>query len=341
MNKINSILVIILLAIIAGCGGNKQSTDDFITVDVTANYPKKELILQDFMDVEYIALETSDDFVTQGEVRDVGKNILIITNLNFDGDIFIFDRRTGKGIRKINRYGQGGEEYTFILGITLDEDNNEMFINDRIGRIQVYDLFGKFKRSLRHKKGVVYTSKIFNYDKDNLLCQESIFQEADIGNRSNTFFIVSKQDGSVKDVLIPFKKKLSTSLMTQYFILPMLKNLATPFQNNWLLTEPSSDTVYRYRPDDTMTPFIVRTPSIQSMDPKVFLFPAFLTNRYYFMETVTKEFVKGTFDEFPRKGIMYDTQEKTIFECTVYNGDYTNKTFVKLYWNFVNAKIAF
>ena len=34
----------------AGCRGGTQSTDDIITVDVTASYPKKELVLQDFVD---------------------------------------------------------------------------------------------------------------------------------------------------------------------------------------------------------------------------------------------------------------------------------------------------
>ena len=37
----------ILLFALAGCGKDKQSTNELITVDVTASYPKKELILQD------------------------------------------------------------------------------------------------------------------------------------------------------------------------------------------------------------------------------------------------------------------------------------------------------
>ncbi|MDR2145048.1 MAG: hypothetical protein LBE91_01130 [Tannerella sp.] len=66
MKRINQILVTILLIIMAGCGGDgRQSPDGFITVDVTVKYPKKELILQDFMDVEYIALETNDDYSNQ------------------------------------------------------------------------------------------------------------------------------------------------------------------------------------------------------------------------------------------------------------------------------------
>ena len=43
---------------VSGMWKDKQSTNELITVDVTKNYPEKELTLQDFMDVEYIPLET-------------------------------------------------------------------------------------------------------------------------------------------------------------------------------------------------------------------------------------------------------------------------------------------
>ena len=61
MKRTKSISIIILSAVMAGCTGNKQATDDFITIDVNASYPEKELVLQDLMDVEYIPLETSDE----------------------------------------------------------------------------------------------------------------------------------------------------------------------------------------------------------------------------------------------------------------------------------------
>ena len=56
----------ILLFALAGCGKDKQSTNELITVDVTKNYPEKELTLQDFMDVEYIPLETNNKCLIRG-----------------------------------------------------------------------------------------------------------------------------------------------------------------------------------------------------------------------------------------------------------------------------------
>ncbi|GHV22221.1 hypothetical protein FACS1894174_06560 [Bacteroidia bacterium] len=182
----------IVLFVTAGCGGCKQSgtqSNDIITVDVTMKYPKKELILQDFMDVEYIPLETNDDFLCEGRVLAVGKKIIIVKNRINDGNIFIFDRN-GKGLKKINRKGQGGEEYTNISEIILDEDNSEMFVNAHsVRRILVYDLDGKFKRSFKHKEGTMYSS-IYNFGRENLICHDSFYTIDGIANELS-FRIIS------------------------------------------------------------------------------------------------------------------------------------------------------
>lgn len=151
------ILLILLLAAMSGCTSEiKQSNDDLIIVDVSKNYPKKELILQDFMDVEYILLETNDDFLCQGIIQTVGKEIILVTNRINDGDVFIFDRND-KGLRKINRKGNSGQEYVYIHDIILNENSDEIYINDNSTRkILVYDLYGNFKRTISHKENTRY-----------------------------------------------------------------------------------------------------------------------------------------------------------------------------------------
>lgn len=52
--KGTTIFFLSILLITTGCKRLDQTADDLITVDVTNNsFPKKELALQDFMDVEY------------------------------------------------------------------------------------------------------------------------------------------------------------------------------------------------------------------------------------------------------------------------------------------------
>ena len=94
--KSTTIFFLSILLITAGCKRQNQTADELITVDVTKNsFPKKELVLQDFMDVEYIPLETNDEFVNQGFVQAVGKEFILVKNYKDDGDIFVYDR-TGK-----------------------------------------------------------------------------------------------------------------------------------------------------------------------------------------------------------------------------------------------------
>lgn len=316
MRCINVVLLFISLILI-GCSENNVNGIDFITVDIEDTpSSKKELILQDFMDVEYIPLETTNDFINQGYVQDIGAEVILVKNRNRDGDIFIYDR-TGKALRKINRKGQGGEEYTNIVGITLDEENDEIFVNNHYARkIQVYDLFGNYKRSLKQEEGIgAFYTDILNFDRDNLICYSKY-------NKDGAFVLLSKRDGKITekiDVIFEEKKILQTkdgSTTPGYY--PSI----IPYNGSWILLEHSSDTVYAFSPDHSLYPFIVRTPSIQSMDPGIFLVLRLLSDRYYFMETIKNIYDFNTGRGFPRTFILYDKQEKAFLRYTVCNGDY-------------------
>jgi hypothetical protein len=283
--------------------------------------------------VEYIPLETTDEFLTSAKIHAIGKDIMIFANVRRDGDIFIFDRK-GKGLRKINHYGQGVGEYTNMQDIVPDEENDEMYVNNTFStRIVVFDLFGNFKRDFRYKDDLLF-NQMANFDRDNFISHDNYFHfdhGTFIDEKRNCFLVVSKQDGSIREIPIPYEEKKSTMVIGRDANGNIIGDRSIrngkliPFQDSWILTEISADTIYRYLPDHTMTPFIVRAPSVQSMNPEVFLFPGVLTDRYYFMQTVKKEFNYVTNTGFPTTDLLYDRQENAIFEYVVYNDDFTDK----------------
>ena len=305
MKQTNLLLAAILLVVLAGCVENKQSHDDLITVDLSKSYPKKELILQDLMDVEYIALETTDEFLTQGLVQDVGKEYLLVSNRNRDGDIFIFDRKTGKGLRKINRQGQGAEEYAGINRIILDESNDEILVMSPGNKILVYDLYGEYKRCLKLDREV---SSVFDYDKSNLIGYDMSDYHNKGKDRSKSYHIlISKQDGSItREIFIPFKT-IDTPVVTGDggFVASYSYQIRQS-HGKCTLMDTSSDTLYNYAPDGTLTPFIVRTPSAHTMEPEVFLYMGIYTDRYYFMQTVKNVFNFEKGNGFYTDEQMYD-----------------------------------
>lgn len=317
---------LLLTLLLAGCGsGNKQPADDLITVDVTANYPKRELILQDFMDVEYIPLETTDEFLVKGRVMDVSENLIAVANTK-EGDILLFDRITGKTFKKINHKGQGPEEYVLIYSLLLNEDKNEMFVSDPLSsKIQVYDFDGNYKRSISYNKMIIFV--FYHYNEEHFLCEEICVP----GNEGSakTFFLLSKQDGSMKEIKIPYEKRKSVVIAKQEGGMSLTSSpqngFIVPYQNSWVLTEPSADTVYLYQPDHSIRPLITRIPSVQTMTPEVFLFPGVFTDRYYFMQTVKKEYDFEKEEGFPTTDLMYDKQKKKMYQITLLNNDYAGR----------------
>ena len=264
-----------------------------------------------------------------GNVQGVGKDLIIVRNRNQDGDLFIFDRN-GKALRKINRKGQGGEEYVTILLTVLDEYNSEIFVCDNASKkIVVYDLFGNFKRSFKNKVDFQY-DYVYNFDHENLICHSKVNDynaTTSVPDAGQSFMLISKHDGSItEEINIPCKTAKSVMIWqlqdnsSEYRIyVPSTSRTMVPYFNDYILAEISADTIYRYSEDRTMTPVIVRTPPIESMVPEVFLYPNIFTDRYYFMEAIKHEL------PFPGKDLVYDRQEKAIFQYKVYNADYTGK----------------
>ena len=342
MKKETAIIAIALFTTI-GIGGCTQSNtqSELITVDVTASYPEKELILQNFMDVEYIPLEMNDKFITQGVVMAIGNKHILVKNWVHDGDIFVYDAKTGKALQKINRKGQGPEEYTFISGIVLDEEKNEIFVNSfSTKKILVYDLLGNFKRSLEYAKGTEY-SDVCNYDKNNLICYDTAiyYKHGEKRDKQSYHAIISKQDGSItQNISIPFDIIKAPVVIEGEGTVTTGMRTIIPYQNNWLLVETSSDTVYHYdSKENKLNPFLVKTPAV---DPEIMLSMGVLTDRYYFIKTVKKVFDLSTGKGFPITDLMYDKQENAVFNITVFNNDFTTKRKVNLNSNMVNGVIA-
>lgn len=340
MRKTEWSYTLIFLLLLA-CNNKNVQEQDLITVDVTISYPKKILILQDLFDIEYVSLETSDEYITSGTPNDIEGDCLLISDAirNNTGNIFLFGK-DGKGIKKISRLGQGAEEYTINLGCIFDLKEKELFVNNYVSRkIMVYDQDGNFKRSLNQKENFYY-DKLENFNQDYLLCHDGYLSLKDeVVATRNYFMLVSKKDGSIKEISIPYKKNiypLVTAEAAEGEIIYCIYNSPQiPYQDKgFLLMEASSDTIYHYTSNQQLIPRIVRTPSILLLETKIFLYPGVQTDRYCFMQTVENIFNAQKEVGFPVVELVYDRQKETIYECEMYNNDFLKMEPMTMVYNF-------
>ena len=313
-----------------GCGDGKQKeSDGLIRVDVSKSYPKKELILQDLLDIEYVPLETTDEMLTEGHIQYISDNYMIFKNLGrMAGEIFIFDRQ-GKAVRKINRLGQSGEEYLNILGVDYDEETDELFVNSHyLDKVFVYDSEGNYKRSFDYLDGTLY-DPIKILDEERLIAYDDYFEYDKVPEKRDCYLILSREDGRLLEKIhIPYEEKKSLIILRRDLNGKLTGNwgirntLMPPYQDGWLLIEPSADTIYTYSASRGLMPLIVRTPPVNEMDPEVFLFPTIFTDRYVFMQVVERSFNFGVDKDVPRTNLIYDKTEQTAYEGEVINRDF-------------------
>ena len=69
-----------------------------------------------------------------------------------------------------------------------------------------------------------------------------------------------------KEIITPFKEKKLFHQVLRYEggargANPGLYSRIIPYNNNWILLEPSSDTIYTLMPDFSLRPFIAKTPA--------------------------------------------------------------------------------
>ncbi len=321
----NSILIISATMLFSSlCSA---TADKIIKVDVTAKYPSKEIAIQDIANIEYIPLETKVGFLTNA-ITHIDKKRII--GINFKtGDILIFNR-SGKAVKKINRKGNGPQEYSRIINqLCFDVEKNELFVYDfSKNRILVYDENGSFKRSFElPEKGNYKSIKILN--SNSLICYKSTRTEA------QPYIIISKTDGSLlKKVNISFKEHQdliirkqtsqgTLSITTSSY--PLVK-----WKSEFFLNEMSIDTIFKMNSIGSLTPVIVRKPSITSMSQPVFLFLEKETKNYLFMFTIEKFYDAEKKTGFPNVPLLYSKKDSKIYEYSFTNRDITAKNSVEM-----------
>lgn len=326
--------LLILFVYVSGCSKAKQSTvneqnsakpeivqqqeygDELIEVDVTKQYPKIDIRLEDIADVELISLETNDDFVCNGETVALTDSFIIFMNRGQEGSISVFDAM-GKAKKRFNHKGLSGKEYAGISRVLWDERNKELYINDMwTKRILVYDLDGNHKRHFYHAKGQYL--EIGNYSDSNLICHDrygvgGIYPDDKF--IKNPFTIVSKRTGrNIQDIDIPFKEKLTLAVGDGHR--PNMEHLFK-LGEKFIVVELSSDTIYSVSENGKLLPVIVRNPPIQTMNVPIFLIIRLVTTRYVFMLSIKKEFDEKTRKGYPGAALVYDRKDKKIYEYSL------------------------
>lgn len=298
-----------------------------VTLDVTKDYPEKKIVLQDLADVKYIPLETKKNALLPNSAGCLGyvSDSLIVARTS-DNKIVLFNG-DGSVRSSFSHVGQGSKEYQYIIGMAVDPKAQEIFIVDYLlkYRMQVYSFTGQYKRTLPIPYKMILNS-LQDFSADCLLaCDMDVNQG--ISNRAKPYMLLSKKTGEiVKELDIHFTKRMSRSISK-----PLGKNQTISAalgydpivrcEDSYVIGDLSADTVYTYTPQGILSPMLVRTPPVLSMETPKVLLPDYRAGSYFFFYLVDFEFDFETRTGFPDKYMVYDYAAGKTYVCKLVNRD--------------------
>ena len=341
MMKNNILLLFLILALSACTNQLKKPIDLKLPIlDLTKDYPKKELDIHEIADVEYIPLETNDSSLIKMAAKIMISDKYIIT-YDFQGPVFIFDRK-GKHIRSINHYGQGPKEHNHIFFVAVDFKKEEYYVHTINNKIQVYDFYGEWKRTLKYSEGIFYD---YFFD-----CNERYFISVNeyhdltkahlakkYPERFNNipidlmpYHLIDKETWNYTPLPITIKEWMSTTFdadivrIDEYTAAIESNFLSIPRilanGHDFLIPEFSKDTLYTYK-DNRLTPLAVRYPSVHSTETPVVISPFYYTDDYLFFKPVPlkiedKNYQYKSYDEAPL--LMWNRKNNEIQHITYF-----------------------
>lgn len=316
---------------------SSQSKDgDLPVFDLSKNYPQKKLCLQDMADIEYVPLETTADILLGGSsvLSAVTDKYILVHEVRL-GDIFVFDRKTGKLYSHFNHKGQGGIEYTWIKnGTILDEKEEEVYVCSQF--IQVYSLKGEYKRTLKIN-GFGHDMKILDFDDESLLIYDDVNIEPGYENRTKKepYRLVSKKDGSLITVLdLYFHKRYSNKIVQQ-----LDDNRWRPYQfyythnmhngSDIMIMDISSDTLYQLSSNKILTPLLTRKPSIHASEPRNIWMPLLTTDKFVMFGTFLLDF-NSSGGKIPQ--FVYEFKTDEINKVSILDTEYDTRAWSQGKW---------
>lgn len=240
----------IVLSLCFGCTNSSSGKGDLIVVDTKANFPEKEICIQDLADVSYIPLYISDSTlvlrifsVTPDGIAAEGEKKCIL--------LFTPDGKALQGM--VSRNGEGPEEYSGICDYFVDWKRKEVFVFQDFRSVKVYDFQGRFLRELlaNNRSRLAFAS----VGVSDFVCT---YSNNEMQTGSRPYFRFSKETGKV-DTLD------AVTVNEQIFINRKILwddgretqakggvNCLFSMMDAGFLTNPSLDTVFQVLPDWSM-----------------------------------------------------------------------------------------
>ncbi|MDH6359005.1 6-bladed beta-propeller [Parabacteroides sp. PF5-9] len=337
-------LLISLCFVLYGCSV-PSGESDLIVLDVTKSYPEKRINLEDMADITYLQLDDRNkEYLFRGGVGVIGSNHLVIANY-MNGDILFFTKE-GKPDHKFNRKGKGPGEYNQLFRFLYDEARDELYVHE-MNKIRIYSSAGEYKQLFPFPEQIWINDYAFLNDRSIILLDARVQATANLAHQRfrdpvsleeqeklkaehlSSFLRISGSDGHIQEYIDVAEDFFNVSLIA-YDEKNQPRIGTTPriiyHTDGLLLHNQETDTVYLYKQDHTLTPFIVQKPSLKSLNPSVYINSVVDRGEYQFIELQTLKVQPSGL--LQSTSLVRDKKDGSVYASKIILSDFAGKDIV-------------
>lgn len=299
--------------VLLGCScTNTDQEKGLTTIDLSKDYPKKEILLSEIADIQYVYMNEGNDYIYGGNPLYVSDHTFVF----YSEGSFLFFTKDGQPKSKFNHQGNGPDEYDYFSKVVYDEANDELYILSE-KRLIVYSSSGVHKRtialSLSDDKRI---TSMANYDNGSLLLFDS-----------DNFVLISKADGSeLKRLDVSSGEKVKLYAINQdeqrVSVIASTQNQIVNYKDGLLLSDYSTDTVFFFNKSKELMPVLIKQPSIHSMDPVIYANTFVEVADYLFYRKIIVKVQNG---QLPSVYLMQNKKDGTVYEQEIKMDDFKGK----------------
>lgn len=305
--------VCVLYWIFIGCScTDKGKKNHVIRIDVSKDYPEKEILLSEIADVRYVCMNEGDEYIYGGSPLYVSDNTFVF----YSKGSFLFFTKEGEPKSKFNHQGNGPGEYSYFSKVLYDEINDEFYVLAE-KKLMVYSSSGTHKRTLTlplpDDRRVM---SIALYDETSLVLYDS-----------DNFLQISKADGSELERINIFSgEKIQLYLIKQnergISVIANVQNTIVNYRDGLLLSDFSTDTVFYYNKEKELIPMLLKEPGIHTLEPVIYTNAFVEAGEYWFYRKII---VKEENGKLPSVYLMQNKEDGSTYEQKIMMDEFKGK----------------
>lgn len=305
--------ICVLYWIFIGCScTDKGEKTHVIRIDVSKDYPEKEILLSEIADVRYVCMNEGDEYIYGGSPLYVSDNTFVF----YSEGSFLFFSKEGEPKSRFNHQGNGPGEYSYFSKVLYDEANDEFYVLTE-KKLIVYSSSGVHKRTfalpLPDDRRVM---SIALYDETSLVLYDS-----------DSFLRISKADGSeLERINVSSGEKVQLYLIKQnergVSVIANVQNTIVKYQDGLLLSDFSTDTVFYYNKERELLPVLLKEPGIHTLEPTIYANAFVEAGEYWFYRKII---VKEENGKLPSVYLMQNKEDGSIYEQKIMMDEFKGK----------------